>query len=76
LFSPGDHSGGDHGRRPPISDSGSLAGIHQVIIGAFPVEGIVLVVLGIGAMLVPVLATLAVSIFLGWLLLWAALSAP
>ena len=35
----------------------------------FLVEGIVLVILGIGAILVPVLATLAVSIFLGWLFL-------
>jgi uncharacterized membrane protein HdeD (DUF308 family) len=33
------------------------------------VEGIVLVVLGMAAILVPVLATLAVAIFLGWLFL-------
>jgi uncharacterized membrane protein HdeD (DUF308 family) len=35
----------------------------------FLVEGIVLVVLGILAIVVPVVATLAVAIFLGWLLL-------
>ena len=35
----------------------------------FLIEGIVLVVLGIAAVLIPVLATLAVSIFLGWLFL-------
>ena len=35
----------------------------------FLVEGIVLIVLGIGAILVPVVATLALSIFLGWLFL-------
>jgi uncharacterized membrane protein HdeD (DUF308 family) len=35
----------------------------------FLVEGIVLVLLGIGAILVPVIASLAVSIFLGWLFL-------
>jgi uncharacterized membrane protein HdeD (DUF308 family) len=35
----------------------------------FLVEGIVLVFLGIGAILVPVVASLAVSIFLGWLFL-------
>jgi len=35
----------------------------------FLVEGIVLVVLGIGAMLIPVVASLAVAIFLGWLFL-------
>src|SRR5258706_12397045 len=35
----------------------------------FLVEGIVLVILGIGAVLIPVLASLAVSIFLGWVFL-------
>jgi uncharacterized membrane protein HdeD (DUF308 family) len=35
----------------------------------FLVEGIVLAFLGIGAILVPVVASLAVSIFLGWLFL-------
>ena len=35
----------------------------------FLVEGIVLVILGIGAVLIPMLASLAVSIFLGWLFL-------
>ncbi len=35
----------------------------------FLVEGIVLVVLGIGAVLIPALASLAVAIFLGWLFL-------
>ena len=36
---------------------------------AYLIEGIVLVVLGMAAILVPVLATLAVAIFLGWLFL-------
>ena len=36
---------------------------------AFLIEGIVLVILGMAAILVPVLATLAVAIFLGWLFL-------
>jgi uncharacterized membrane protein HdeD (DUF308 family) len=35
----------------------------------FLVEGIVLMVLGVGAILVPVLATVTVAIFLGWLFL-------
>jgi uncharacterized membrane protein HdeD (DUF308 family) len=35
----------------------------------FLVEGIILVVLGVLAIVVPVIATLAVAIFLGWLLL-------
>ena len=35
----------------------------------FLVEGIVLIILGIGAVLIPVVASLAVSIFLGWLFL-------
>src|SRR5882672_10156468 len=35
----------------------------------FLVEGIVLVVLGMGAILIPVVASLAVAIFLGWLFL-------
>jgi uncharacterized membrane protein HdeD (DUF308 family) len=35
----------------------------------FLIEGIVLVVLGILAMIVPVIATIAVTIFLGWLFL-------
>lgn len=35
----------------------------------FLIEGIVLILLGIGAVLVPVLASLAVAIFLGWLFL-------
>jgi uncharacterized membrane protein HdeD (DUF308 family) len=35
----------------------------------FLIEGIVLVLLGIGAILIPVLASLAVAIFLGWLFL-------
>jgi len=35
----------------------------------FLVEGIVLVVLGIGAVLIPIIASLAVAIFLGWLFL-------
>jgi uncharacterized membrane protein HdeD (DUF308 family) len=36
---------------------------------AFMIEGVVLVILGAGAILVPPLATLAVAIFLGWLFL-------
>jgi uncharacterized membrane protein HdeD (DUF308 family) len=36
---------------------------------AFLIEGIVLVVLGLAAILVPALASLAVTIFLGWLFL-------
>jgi uncharacterized membrane protein HdeD (DUF308 family) len=36
---------------------------------AYLIEGIVLVILGMAAILVPVLATLAVEIFLGWLFL-------
>src|SRR6476660_711972 len=35
----------------------------------FLIEGIVLVILGIGAVLIPIVASLAVAIFLGWLLL-------
>ena len=35
----------------------------------FLIEGIVLVVLGIGAVLIPIIASLAVAIFLGWLFL-------
>lgn len=35
----------------------------------FLVEGIVLIVLGIGAVLIPAVASLAVAIFLGWLFL-------
>src|SRR5882672_4758955 len=35
----------------------------------FLVEGIILLILGIGALLIPVIASLAVSIFLGWLFL-------
>ena len=35
----------------------------------FLVEGIVLIILGIGAVLIPVVASLAVAIFLGWLFL-------
>ena len=35
----------------------------------FLVEGIVLIILGVGAVLIPVVATLAVAIFLGWLFL-------
>ena len=35
----------------------------------FLVEGIVLLILGVGAVLIPVVASLAVSIFLGWLFL-------
>ncbi|HYK78573.1 MAG TPA: HdeD family acid-resistance protein [Micropepsaceae bacterium] len=35
----------------------------------FLIEGIVLVILGIGAMLIPIVASLAVAIFLGWLFL-------
>lgn len=35
----------------------------------FLVEGIILLILGIGAVLIPVFASLAVSIFLGWLFL-------
>jgi uncharacterized membrane protein HdeD (DUF308 family) len=35
----------------------------------FLIEGIVLLLLGIGAILVPVIASLAVAIFLGWLFL-------
>ena len=35
----------------------------------FLIEGIVLVLLGVGAILIPVLASLAVAIFLGWLFL-------
>jgi uncharacterized membrane protein HdeD (DUF308 family) len=35
----------------------------------FLIEGIVLILLGIGAVLVPVVASLAVAIFLGWLFL-------
>jgi uncharacterized membrane protein HdeD (DUF308 family) len=35
----------------------------------FLIEGIVLVLLGIGAILIPALASLAVAIFLGWLFL-------
>src|SRR5712671_457403 len=35
----------------------------------FLVEGIVLVLLGIGAVLIPIIASLAVAIFLGWLFL-------
>jgi uncharacterized membrane protein HdeD (DUF308 family) len=36
---------------------------------AFLIEGILFVVLGIGAMIVPPLASLAVTIFLGWMFL-------
>ncbi len=36
---------------------------------AFLFEGILLVVLGLGAMIVPPLASLAVTIFLGWMFL-------
>src|SRR3984893_17309438 len=36
---------------------------------AFLIEGIVLVVLGLAAMIVPPLASLAVTIFLGWMFL-------
>jgi uncharacterized membrane protein HdeD (DUF308 family) len=36
---------------------------------AYLIEGIVLVILGMAAILIPVLATLAVAIFLGWLFL-------
>jgi uncharacterized membrane protein HdeD (DUF308 family) len=36
---------------------------------AFLFEGILLAVLGLAAMIVPLLATLAVTIFLGWLFL-------
>jgi uncharacterized membrane protein HdeD (DUF308 family) len=36
---------------------------------AFLIEGILLVVLGLGAMIVPPLASLAVTIFLGWMFL-------
>jgi uncharacterized membrane protein HdeD (DUF308 family) len=36
---------------------------------AFLIEGILLVVLGLGAMIVPPLASLAVTVFLGWLFL-------
>jgi len=35
----------------------------------FLIEGVVLILLGIGAVLVPVVASLAVAIFLGWLFL-------
>ena len=35
----------------------------------FLIEGIVLMLLGIGAVLVPVVASVAVAIFLGWLFL-------
>src|ERR1700680_1246247 len=35
----------------------------------FLIEGIVLILLGVAAILVPVLASLAVAIFLGWLFL-------
>jgi len=35
----------------------------------FLIEGIVLILLGIGAILIPVIASLAVAIFLGWLFL-------
>jgi len=35
----------------------------------FLIEGIVLVILGIGAVLIPIVASLAVAIFLGWLFL-------
>lgn len=35
----------------------------------FLIEGIILILLGIGAVLVPVVASLAVAIFLGWLFL-------
>jgi uncharacterized membrane protein HdeD (DUF308 family) len=38
---------------------------------AFLIEGIVLVVLGLAAMIVPLLAGLAVTIFLGWLFLFS-----
>jgi uncharacterized membrane protein HdeD (DUF308 family) len=36
---------------------------------AFLIEGILLVVLGLGAMIVPPLVSLAVTIFLGWMFL-------
>src|SRR6201986_4238862 len=36
---------------------------------AFLIEGIVLVILGLAAMIVPPLASLAVTIFLGWMFL-------
>src|SRR5437764_15061149 len=36
---------------------------------AFLIEGILLVILGLAAMIVPPLASLAVTIFLGWLFL-------
>ena len=36
---------------------------------AFLVEGIVLLVLGIFAILIPVVATIAVEVFIGWVLL-------
>src|ERR1700722_9411916 len=37
--------------------------------GLFLVEGIILVILGLAAIVVPPLATIAVTIFLGWLFL-------
>ena len=36
---------------------------------AFLIEGILLVILGLAAMIVPPLASLAVTIFLGWMFL-------
>jgi uncharacterized membrane protein HdeD (DUF308 family) len=36
---------------------------------AFLIEGILLVVLGLAAMIIPPLASLAVTIFLGWMFL-------
>src|SRR5260370_15987463 len=36
---------------------------------AFLIEGVLLVILGLGAMIVPPLASLAVTIFLGWMFL-------
>ena len=38
---------------------------------AFLIEGIVLLILGISAILIPNVATLAVEVFVGWLLLFS-----
>ena len=43
---------------------------------AFLFEGILLVILGLAAMIVPPLASLAVTIFLGWLFLISGIAEP
>src|SRR5947199_10697633 len=48
--------------------SGMRAAVHEHW-KAFLIEGILLVILGLAAMIVPPLASLAVTIFLGWMFL-------